>query len=166
MSHEEFLTKALAGETGPWTEHLSSCETCREELEGLRRLEEDLVEAAPAAPQNEIWEARIAALARPIPGRSGGHPKASARWSSLAASFLLCAALAAGLRLLPAREGESRPQSVPPISSMAALGWDLSMENATLALLQEAEAVAEEALEDEDGSGDGLEASLFGGENG
>ncbi len=166
MNHEGFMARALAGETGEGMGHAASCEACREELEALRILEQALVEAAPPSFRNEIWEARVVAMARPIPGRSGGYPKASVRWSSLAASFLLAASLAAGLRLLPARGGNPAQQAQASIPAVGSLGWDVSRENATLALLQVAEAVAGEAQEEEDWPEDGSESPVFGGENG
>ncbi|MEW6758506.1 MAG: hypothetical protein AB1347_09825 [Acidobacteriota bacterium] len=166
MNHEGYMARALAGEAGEGKDHSASCASCREELEALRSLEQALVEAAPPALGNDIWEARVVAMARPIPGRSGGYPKASVRWSSLAASFLLAAALAAGLRLLPAQNGHPAQLAETSIPAVGSLGWDVSRENATLALLQVAEAVAGEVQEEEDGEADGAESPVFGGENG
>jgi anti-sigma factor RsiW len=166
MNHDGYLSAALSGERGEGADHTASCETCRRELEALRDLEFALRASAPPAPKDEIWEARLVARARTLAGTSGGHPRASIRWSSLAASFLLAATLAASLRLLPAREASPALAAESPATAVGTLGWDLSSENATLALLREAEAVAGESAEEEDLIGDAFESPVFGGENG
>lgn len=100
--------------------HLSSCRSCREVVEGVRRLRAAVRELPTLAPPRHVWTR----LERTL--RASGATRTSARWQWLAAAAALAIAVLGGMKLAelrrpaPSAPAQTASNDAPTAQSIAA----------------------------------------------